>query len=274
LREPSLSVDAPGVLRNDFSPDGLALQAQLSSSPQHGTVTLNRDGGFLYTPTPRYSGPDSFKYIMTDGTSQREATVTIHVLAVDTTPPVTDVRFGFASNAYQVTLDPTDDISGMAGTLYRLDGIGFNPYTGPFSLTAGRHTLQFSSNDQAGNSESLQIFRLNVITPPNTTGQSLGALIARLPNGDLQVTAVIVNKTGKAMNNVALNRATLRTTTGTVNTETPLPVALGSIPANSSVTTTLQFPASVGARDAAGILSVGWASSQGAAGSSYRLNLP
>jgi VCBS repeat-containing protein len=53
----TLSVAAPGVLGNDSDPDGDALTAALVSGPAHGTLTLNRDGSFSYTPAARLQRP-------------------------------------------------------------------------------------------------------------------------------------------------------------------------------------------------------------------------
>ncbi|MCB1967173.1 MAG: cadherin-like domain-containing protein, partial [Candidatus Accumulibacter sp.] len=55
-----LSIAAPGVLGNDSDVDGDSLTTRLVDSPTHGTLTLNADGGFLYTPDADYFGSDSF----------------------------------------------------------------------------------------------------------------------------------------------------------------------------------------------------------------------
>jgi VCBS repeat-containing protein len=74
-----LIVDAPGVLANDADQDN-ALTAVIVSEPAHGTVSLNADGGFTYTPAAGFSGPDSFTYQATDGSlSSETATVSILV---------------------------------------------------------------------------------------------------------------------------------------------------------------------------------------------------
>ncbi|MCL4262355.1 MAG: tandem-95 repeat protein [Anaerolineae bacterium] len=61
-----LAIPAPGVLANDTEPDGDPLGAALSASPSQGTVQLNSDGSFVYTPTLNYNGTDSFTYVAYD----------------------------------------------------------------------------------------------------------------------------------------------------------------------------------------------------------------
>jgi VCBS repeat-containing protein len=76
----SLTIGAPGLLENDSDADGQPLEAAKLSDPVHGTVTVNEDGSFTYTPEAGYTGPDSFTYQAFDGTDDSEpATVTITV---------------------------------------------------------------------------------------------------------------------------------------------------------------------------------------------------
>ncbi len=63
----SLVVSAPGVLDNDTDQESDPLSAVLTSGPSHGTLGLNADGSFTYTPAPGYHGPDSFAYRANDG---------------------------------------------------------------------------------------------------------------------------------------------------------------------------------------------------------------
>jgi VCBS repeat-containing protein len=74
-------VPANGVLANDVSANGNALTAVLASGPAHGTVSLNADGSFTYTPTANFVGSDSFTYQAkgSDGTLSTAAPVTILV---------------------------------------------------------------------------------------------------------------------------------------------------------------------------------------------------
>ena len=86
----ALTVDAPGVLVNDNDPDGDSLHTVVESAPSHGTLTLDADGSFTYTPASDYSGSDAFTYRANDGIlTSNLATVTLTVSATNDTPTVT-----------------------------------------------------------------------------------------------------------------------------------------------------------------------------------------
>ena len=75
------------MLANDTDADGSSLTAVLVSGASHGTLTLNADGSFSYTPTADYNGSDSFTYKVSDGAElSGAATVTITVNAVNDAP--------------------------------------------------------------------------------------------------------------------------------------------------------------------------------------------
>ncbi len=77
-----------GVLANDTDAESSPLTAVLDADVSHGTLTLNLDGSFIYTPTTDYSGPDSFTYHANDGMLDSNiATVTISVTGIND-PPV------------------------------------------------------------------------------------------------------------------------------------------------------------------------------------------
>src|SRR5205814_6934915 len=76
-----------GVLANDTDVDADVLSAALATNPAHGTLLLNPDGSFTYTPGAGFSGLDTFTYRATDGVLKSEpATVGIYVKAAG--PPV------------------------------------------------------------------------------------------------------------------------------------------------------------------------------------------
>lgn len=71
---------AEGVLKGAWHVDGLPLSAVLVQDVQHGTLVLNADGSFIYTPDAGYAGSDGFTYRVNDGTeSSTEATVNLEV---------------------------------------------------------------------------------------------------------------------------------------------------------------------------------------------------
>jgi VCBS repeat-containing protein len=79
------------VLANDTDADSDPLTASLVNGPSHGTVTLNANGSFTYTPALNYVGPDSFTYRATDGTAQSGiATVSIAIGMVNDPPVAND----------------------------------------------------------------------------------------------------------------------------------------------------------------------------------------
>jgi VCBS repeat-containing protein len=76
----TLSVSAKGVLGNDTDSNNLPLSAGLASGTSHGSVNLNGDGSFTYTPNAGYVGSDSFTYTASDGQQTSNlATVTLTV---------------------------------------------------------------------------------------------------------------------------------------------------------------------------------------------------
>ncbi|MCH5378007.1 MAG: Ig-like domain-containing protein, partial [Planctomycetes bacterium] len=66
------------VLKNDLELDGQSLGAILQQPPQHGSLILNPNGSFTYTPASGFGGADQFTYIASDGALQSEA-ATVHL---------------------------------------------------------------------------------------------------------------------------------------------------------------------------------------------------
>ncbi|WP_343574484.1 retention module-containing protein [Pseudomonas sp.] len=75
----STDEDTPvsGRLRaND--PDGNPLRFDLSDAPRNGTVVVNADGTYTYTPGQNFNGSDSFAVVVSDGQGGRD-TITVNV---------------------------------------------------------------------------------------------------------------------------------------------------------------------------------------------------
>src|SRR5204863_390635 len=81
----TLAVAAPGVLANDGPGVMGGLVTSVISGPASGTLTLNTNGSFNYTPAGGFLGGDSFTYQITDSQSNASvATVSILVTSADT----------------------------------------------------------------------------------------------------------------------------------------------------------------------------------------------
>jgi VCBS repeat-containing protein len=105
---------AQGVLLNDV--DSEALQAVQPSDPPHGSVTLNSNGSFTYTPDPNYNGSDTFTYKAYDGSLYSNlATVSVDVISVNDPPVAIDDSYTMTPDvlntvlaAYGVRANDTD----------------------------------------------------------------------------------------------------------------------------------------------------------------------
>lgn len=63
----TLTVDAPGVLSNDYDIDGDTVSATQFINAQNGQVTFFSDGSFAYLPPTDFTGIDVFYYRVKDG---------------------------------------------------------------------------------------------------------------------------------------------------------------------------------------------------------------
>ena len=82
-------VAGAGVLTNDTDPEGDPLTAVLDADAGNGTLLLDPDGSFFYTPDVAFIGTDQFTYFANDGVlnSTDAGTVTLHVKGGGPVPP-------------------------------------------------------------------------------------------------------------------------------------------------------------------------------------------
>ena len=104
----------------------------------------------------------------------------IAVVEHDATSPVTtweDEVAGWQTADVSVTLSATDTISGVASTLYRLNGGSDQPYSDPFTISAeGTTTLRYHSVDKRGNveAENLRYVLIDKSAPVTTDDSPVG----------------------------------------------------------------------------------------------------
>jgi serine protease AprX len=179
----TLSVTAPGVLGNDSDADGDALTAELASGPASGSLALDGDGSFSYTPNAGFSGTDSFTYRAHDGALYSgSATVSITVVASVNAPPVARDDSASApvrkTNAYTArridvlandsdpdgNLDPASVSIAAApnkGGTVTVNADGTVSYT-PKLKFRGKETFKYTVRDQAGALSNAATVTVNV----------------------------------------------------------------------------------------------------------------
>jgi 5-hydroxyisourate hydrolase-like protein (transthyretin family) len=79
-----LTIAAPGVLANDYDPEGDALTAVRMTNPSAGTLVFSANGSFTYTPQKNWTGTTTFTYRAYDGYAYSN-TVTVTLTVKSTT---------------------------------------------------------------------------------------------------------------------------------------------------------------------------------------------
>lgn len=102
---------AQGVLANDRDPEGQPLTASLAESSQHGTISLNPDGSFVYIPGPDFHGSNNFTYRANDGV-RPSAPVNVAL----TVNPINDAPTALA-DTYGVLKDSQFQVNSANGVL-------------------------------------------------------------------------------------------------------------------------------------------------------------
>jgi hypothetical protein len=153
---------ASGVLSNDT---GDTITVTSSTSPAHGTVTVNADGSYTYTPTTGYVGSDSFQYTITDAES-RTATGTVNISV--TLPPKPTAPSYTESTQYGTPLV----ISSLDGVLSQATGMSISitantsPAHGSLTLSAVDGSYIYTPNASYSGADS---FTYSVTDPFNQT---------------------------------------------------------------------------------------------------------
>jgi hypothetical protein len=108
----ALSIAAPGVLTEVTDVEGNAISAQVVTTVSSGSLNLDPNGAFTFTPAAGFSGVVTFTYRAVDsaGAQSAPATVTINVANVND-PPVAN------ANTYAATEDTTLTVNISEGVL-------------------------------------------------------------------------------------------------------------------------------------------------------------
>ncbi len=101
-------------------PDGDTLSYTKASEPAHGSLTVNANGSYVYTPALNYSGADGFTFLVSDGHGGSAS----YSLSLSVSE-VVDTISGSAGNDSLVGTDGPDLLQGLDG-VDRLHGAGGN----------------------------------------------------------------------------------------------------------------------------------------------------
>ena len=167
-----LEIDATnGLLANDSDSDGDTLTVTLVTGPAHGTLELNADGSFKYTPDADFYGTDTFTYAAVDGAiNPSEATVTITVAAIADAPVA-------EADAYAVDEDGTLTLDAASGVLVNdsdADGDSIEavlvsgPTNGTFTLNSDG-SFTYEPNDNFNGTDSFTYYITDGTLTSSTT---------------------------------------------------------------------------------------------------------
>jgi VCBS repeat-containing protein len=146
--------------------DGDALTYSVVTGPANGSVVMNADGTFVYTPSGDYNGADSFTFIANDGsTDSAPQTVSLTVNAVNDAPVAAGTSVAGLEDTEITGAVTGSDIDGDALSYSIVDGPANGSVTmnadGTFSYTADANYSGADSFTAKANDGSLDS---NVVT--------------------------------------------------------------------------------------------------------------
>ena len=122
---------------NASDDDNDALTFSLSQSPGNGSVVLNSDGSWTYTPNDDFNGDDSFSAMVSDGQGGTDTiTVNVGVNPTNDTPVITDVNGNPLIDSVSATTDEDTPVSGsLSASDTDGDSLNFSKGTDPSNGT-------------------------------------------------------------------------------------------------------------------------------------------
>ena len=137
FEDTSVTILPSDLLDNDSDPDGDTLQlvAVDANSPTNGTLQVNGDGSFTYTPNENFFGSDSFTYGITDGNGgTAQATVNIEVNSVNDAPVAVNDSF-VTSEENSLIISASELLANDSDVDGDTLNVNFTPISGPANGT-------------------------------------------------------------------------------------------------------------------------------------------
>ncbi|TXT22257.1 MAG: outer membrane adhesin-like protein, partial [Planctomycetota bacterium] len=222
LHGQTLMVSVPGILGNDTDFDGDVLTLTVVDQPAHGSLTVNGDGSFSYTPSSNtFTGADSFTYKVNDGLIDSDI-VTVTLSVSNYAPGASDDYFStgkdqvlsdnILNNDYEMDSDPVA-ITVLTQPSHGMISIGTNgslSYT-PDSGFVGTDSFTYQLNDGLEDSNvatvTIDVYETSMPLMGSTLSED-NSTVERLTPAQLRsVVVAAIQRWEAAINNVEITQA-------------------------------------------------------------------
>jgi large repetitive protein len=169
------------VLDNDRDAEGNPLTIVDNTTPQNGTLLLNPDGSFTYTPNPGFTGTDGFTYEVSDGDGGRSSatvTFTVNAAPVANDDPVLVQKDGTATgNLLANDSDPEGGPLTVVGNTNPANGSVFVRPDGTFAYIpnpgfTGNDSFTYTASDGNGGTSTATV-AVRVNAPPSASSEEV-----------------------------------------------------------------------------------------------------
>jgi hypothetical protein len=260
LTKPITSAILPGINQQQewfTGPVSVTLNASDNLSGVAGTF-YRIDGGSTQTYNSAFSissdGVHNLDFWSVDIAGNTETQQT-RIVKIDSTAPVTQASVSGTAgtnnwyrSAVQVSLNASDNVSGVQNTSYRIDGGAVQTYAGPFVLsTMGQHTVNYWSVDNLNNTEATHTLAVNIDTvAPLVTATANPATAGKSPR---PVTVTISGSATDALSGISSASYSVIDEYGVTQPSGPI-----TLQGNGSYSFTLSLPATKNGPDKDGHL--------------------
>jgi large repetitive protein len=187
---PASTASASGTLGNNgwyrTSVSVFLSSSDATSGVANRYYRLNGGSWTTYTGafTVSSQGSNLVEYYATDSAGNVESAKSLSI-KIDTVNPSSAYALsgtlgnnGWFRSSVTVALSASDGASGVASTLYRINGGSWATYSGSFTISGqGTSTVEYYSTDNAGNSESIKSVDVKIDTTPPISSSSLSGTL-------------------------------------------------------------------------------------------------
>lgn len=221
------------TLTNDSDVEGDALTASLVTAPVNGTIVLNADGSFTYTPNAGYNGRDSLTYQVCDNGAPSlcdTALAYFNVEAINNAPSITAPA--------TIAVDE-DVITPLTGISFADVDAGSGDVTATFSVPSGTLSATSGGGTTVSGSGTASLTLVGTITDLNAFIAASGLNFATALNATSNVTLTVSiddgGHTGTDPGNSGTGSSEVDATTITLIITAVNDAPVNTVPANQEV---------------------------------------